>query len=191
MPKMCVKEVIIIIGLAMPLAACSMTTAKDNASAVTGATKDAAVAVGAGVGEAAGHASNLAGAAKEDAYDLTDHVANWLRPEKNTQKSIASSYCYHALQDIMCYHQPMPGWENRLVAYQGTDSKSPPPARMQLLPKQTVDMSTLPENRVANSKPVFSAMPVSVKQEDKGSDQPQVVDSSHEQLPDPALAPQL
>lgn len=40
-------------------------------------------------------------------------------PDK-TPKPIPPSYCYHVLQDIMCYHRPIAGAEGRLVGYQGT-----------------------------------------------------------------------
>lgn len=48
-------------------------------------------------------------------------------------------YCYHTYQDIICYAQPLPGEEYRLVAYQSAAGKTgytlpPPPAGMTLPP---------------------------------------------------------
>lgn len=125
---------------------------------------------------------------------MTDHVAYWLTPmPKEVPKPVTSSYCYHTLQDILCYRMPMPGWENRLVAYQGTDAPPPPPATMELMAKGAVVAAPLPQARAAEAKPIFAEVPAdpTVKNKNSTSDVPAVVDASHEQLPDPTLAPQL
>jgi len=163
--------------------------------------KDTAVAAGevvkAEASEAGEHAGNLGGAMKENFYYTTDHIADWIRP--NTPKSplpIAASYCYHVYQDILCYRRPMPGWEHRLAGYQPETAEPPLPAMMQPLPKHKVDSSQLPANRVANSKPVFTQMPekpaeVEKPAEDTSTPAAAAASPEHEQLPDPALAPQL
>lgn len=49
--------------------------------------------------------------------------------EKNTTlKPIPPSYCYRVLQDIVCYSEPLPGAESRLVAAQGTQNSIAPSA---------------------------------------------------------------
>jgi len=164
--KVPVKRIISTLGIILPLASCA--PAEDTGQSMLEAWRD-----------------NLRATSNTIEKWVTTH------PGHEPPQAIASSYCYHSLQDVLCYRQPMPGWENRLIAYQGTNALPPEPAIMQLLPKQPVEADMLPANRVANSKPVFSTMPVSVKEGGKSSDQPQVIDSSHEQLPDPALAPQL
>jgi len=156
--------------------------------------KDTAVAVKDGTVEAAGHAGNLANAAKEGTYGLTDHVADWMRPEaKPMPRPITARYCYSALQDILCYRQPMPGWEHRLVAYQPGTADPPLPAMMQPLPTHEVDVNMLPKNRAANAQPVFATPPSEISAAEKAADpQPAAsVDATHEQLPDPVMAPQL
>ncbi|MDE3060357.1 MAG: hypothetical protein KGJ06_05045 [Pseudomonadota bacterium] len=194
------------LGMAVALAGCAASGGSpapsagdgkdENYEAVKAAAKETAVAVGAEVKEAAGHAGNLADAAKEGIYGVTDHLANWIRPEKpKPPLPVRASYCYRAYQDILCYRQPMPGWEFRLVAYQGTDAKPPPPAMMQLLPTRTADVKENPANRVAAAKPVFNEPPTASedkKQPDADAASPSGgTEATHEQLPDPAMAPQL
>jgi len=183
------------------LAGC--TTVNDTADSVSNGINSgynqAAPVVKAAAVEAGGHAGNLGSATKDRFYDTTDHIASWLRP--NVPKPplpIAASYCYHVYQDILCYRQPMPGWENRLAGYQPLNAPPPAPAMMQPLPVHAADASHLPANRVAGSKPVFVDLPLPPANEaDKTADAPATPaaaaasDATHEQLPDPALAPQL
>lgn len=122
----------------------------------------------------------------------------WLETPVNGQgapQPVASSYCYHTLQDIVCYRQPMPGWEARLVAYQGTNAAPPAPAVMQLMPKPVKDARLKPENRIANTKPVFDKIPEAPKDDaitiDGAISPVPVMNPALEQLPDPALSPQL
>jgi hypothetical protein len=110
-------------------------------------------------------------------------------PEKKKQP-VAASYCYNVYQDILCYRQPMPGWEHRLAGYQGTGAEPPPPAMMIPLPTRNVDPKQLPQNRVANAQPVFGEIPADIKEE-KDQEQQSPSEAVHETLPDPALAPQL
>lgn len=112
-------------------------------------------------------------------------------PAKPGPKAVASSYCYKVLQDILCYSQPMPGWEYRLVAYQGSGAAAPPRPVTEPLPKRVVNPNVLPENRVANAKPVFTSLPPAPKEEEKNTDQPAMLDPTHEQLPNPIASPQL
>ena len=135
-------------------------------------------------------ADNVRDAANETVYKLQDW-ATTPTPKKKDPLPIASTYCYHTLQDILCYRQPMPGWEGRLVAYQGTNAKAPDDAVMQLLPKSKIDEALLPANRVAASKPTFTSLPELPKQADKPIDPMQAIDAAHETLPDPSQVPQL
>ena len=139
-------------------------------------------------------AKSLATSLKDNVYETTYRVKDWAMtppPKRGEPLQVADSYCYRALQDILCYSQPMNGWENRLVAYQGTNAKPPAPPRMQLLAKSKDDDSSLPVNRVAGSKPVFTTLPALPKEGEKNADPLQPTDSSHEILPDPSLAPEL
>jgi hypothetical protein len=114
----------------------------------------------------------------------------WLTPAPEKYPTpVASSYCYHVLQDILCYRQPMPGWEHRLAGYQGTYAVPPPPAIMQPLPKRNVDGGAPTANRMAAAQPVFVNLPPDEKKPEASD--PVSVDAAHENLPDPALAPQL
>jgi hypothetical protein len=111
------------------------------------------------VKEAVGHVNNLGGAAKEGVYHGMDSVADWMRPAPPPKppQAIAASYCYRTYQDILCYRQPMPGWEFRLVGYQGTYAKAPPPAIMEPLPVQAEAKPAA--DRTASAQPVFTTTP--------------------------------
>lgn len=137
---------------------------------------------------------NAASKVRDQVKVTADKLRTWLiapPPAKGAPHAIASSYCYRSLQDVLCYRQPIPGWEQRLVAYQGTNAAPPPPAMMATLPKRVIDESVLPENKVANSKPVFTTVPPPPKEEEKNSDSMPILDATHEQLPNPSLLPQL
>jgi hypothetical protein len=136
---------------------------------------------------------------KDNLRDTSNHLEDWVKTKPSGQgdsKPVASSYCYYALQDIVCYRQPMPGWEHRLVAYQGTDAKEPPSAMMEPLPKRASENnSDKPEVKAANSQPVFATMPKESTDKPDTSDQKgnsvPVPEAVHEQLPNPALSPEL
>jgi hypothetical protein len=145
-------------------------------------------------------AEHLATNAKDSIYETSYKIHDWAMvppPPKAPNQPVRTSYCYHTASDILCYRQPMPGWEGRLVAYQGTDAAAPPPAIMQPLPKRLADTEATPESRVAKAMPVFDKPPSDDKDKDKEKEKaaegqtPLVVDPAHELLPDPALAPQL
>ena len=122
-----------------------------------------------------------------------ERLRSWLITPTPIKKpnSIAASYCYRAQTDVLCYRQPVPGWEGRLLAFQGTDVTPPAPAQTQPLPKRVADASTLPENKVASAKPVFKELPPPPKEEEKDPNAMPVFDAAHEQLPNPLRSPQL
>ena len=131
---------------------------------------------------------------KDSIYETTYQVQEWAftpPAKKGEPLPVANRYCYHAQTDVLCYRQPMPGWEGRLVAYQGTDAQPPPPPVMQLLPKPAKDMSMAPENRIATSKPVFKEAPVAEEPVAKDPTAPELPNSLNEQLPNPSQSPQL
>jgi uncharacterized protein YceK len=150
--------------------------------------------------ETADHAETLDRSAKNGLFEATDHVAGWFEPSKpKPPQLITASYCYHVYQDILCYRQPMPGWEARIAGYQPLNAAPPPPVVMQRMPKTLADAGELPATRAANVKPVFVQMPVSPAATDKapeGSAPPSAAANppdpmQQEQLPDPAMMPQL
>lgn len=143
---------------------------------------------------AADAAKDLANDTKDSIYETSYQIKDWAMTPPAPPKpplEVADTYCYRVLQDILCHRQPMPGWEDRLVGYQGTHATSPTPAQMELLAKRKDDPSILPANRVANAKPVFTSLPPLPKETEKSTESAPAVDSSHEILPDPALAPEL
>jgi len=95
---------------------------------------------------------------KKNAYDTKERVHKWMikPPEPPPPpQAVRASYCYQVYQDILCYRQPMPGWEYRLVGYQGTGVLPPPPAFTEPLPSQQADAVMSPEERLAGVSPVF------------------------------------
>ncbi|NBX03082.1 MAG: hypothetical protein EBR02_03255 [Alphaproteobacteria bacterium] len=134
---------------------------------------------------------------KDNLYRTGDRLKKWALtppPEEGPKKAVPASYCYQSLQDILCYRQPMPGWEARLVGYQGTDVESPSPATMKPLPVRAANAAMLPANRAANAKPLLvkAAIVPKADGEPKAEEMKEIsVDAAHESLPDPALAPQL
>jgi hypothetical protein len=125
------------------------------------------------------------------------HVKEWWSYDPNAKKevkTIPNSYCYRAQGDVLCYRAPMPGWEHRLVGYQGTFAQAPPPVMMQPLPGQKLDTSLLPASRVANAKPVFTELPPEAKEE-VAKDPTQLLEADpqnvQETIQDPSISPQL
>lgn len=145
-------------------------------------------------------AQTLADDLRDNVYATASKVEEWAtepaKPPK-TAKDVSNSYCYRALQDILCYRQPMPGWETRLVAYQGTNAPPPPAYTMELLPQSAADAKAgVGVSKVAASKPVFSSLPAPKEKDKKNtSDQttttPPEIDADHEALPDPLRSHQL
>ena len=144
------------------------------------------------VKEAVDHVNNLGGAAKEGVYHGMDSLADWMRPEPPPKppKAIADSYCYRTYQDILCYRSPMPGWEYRIVGYQGTYAKAPPPAMIEPLPVES-SSARAPADRAAAAEPVFASMPKPLKEEKKPDTSSATPDPKHETLPNALSAPQL
>lgn len=141
---------------------------------------------------AAGKLNRIANNARDGIKQTAHRLREWWLtplPEEHLH-AVPPSYCYKALQDVMCYRQPMPGWEHRLVGYQGTNAEPPPAVVTKLLPQRQADSMKQAENRIANTKPVFVTLPPDDKKQEQTAD-PVAVDSSHENLPDPTLAPQL
>ena len=138
-------------------------------------------------------AKTLAEDLKTNVYETSYKIKDWAMtpPASNKDpKEVANAYCYQVLQDILCYRQPMPGWENKLVGYQGTHATTPPPAQMQLMAKSKEDPAIMPANKVASAKPVFTTLPDVPKPVEKNTDAAPI-DASHEALPDPSKAPEL
>ncbi len=142
--------------------------------------------------------------AKQVATNVRDNVRHntkklkewWFYdPEKDRKhaRAIPVSYCYAVMQDIVCYRQPMPGWETRLVGYQGTGAEPPPVATTKPLPTLAQNSAKLPENRLLSTKPVFEKIPADLEKEKKETDgfTMPVTDAAQEILPDPTSAPQL
>lgn len=183
------------------LSACTEQAAKDDASAVSSQVKEDALYIAdetkegaAQIAENVGDKTARVASNVRDSLKRTGHKLRkwWLTPlpEDPAPRAVAASYCYHVLQDIVCYRQPMPGWEHRLAGYQGTNAEPPPPAMMKVLPLRTANPTKAVENRIANAKPVFVGVPPDEKKSD-AEEQPLSVDPANEHLPDPALAPQL
>lgn len=59
---------------------------------------------------------------KYNAYEFKETVKELVTyhpPAKPVPKPLPPSYCYKVYQDIMCYREPIPGAERRLVGWQG------------------------------------------------------------------------
>lgn len=130
---------------------------------------------------------------RDNVYNTSERLQKWVltKPEKPQPKPVAASYCYNVYQDILCYRSPMPGWENRLAGYQGTNALPPMPAQMEPLPIHTADTSKIPTKRIADAKPVYVKIPEAPKPAVAAEGGVVIQDSAHEQLPNPAITPQL
>ena len=166
---MTIKQQLIWMGLMLPLAACSAPSQ---------------------------HAGEqLATDLRDNIYNTSERIQKWVmtKPVKPQPQPVAATYCYSAYQDILCYRAPMPGWEDRLVAYQGTNAMPPAPAMMQTLPSiQATDVTKIPTKRIASAKPVYVTMPEGKSLKRSSDDNSGMApDAAHEQLPNPANSPQL
>jgi hypothetical protein len=141
--------------------------------------------------------TRIADGIRDNVHATGRHLKDWWNYDPNahvaTRQPVPNSYCYRAQTDVTCYRAPMPGWENRLVGYQGTFAEAPQPVMMQPLPAKSVDTNMLPATRVAKAQPVFVEMPPEVKQEPKDPTQLLEADpqNAHETIADPTLSPQL
>lgn len=114
----------------------------------------------------------------------------WNQPPAAPAKprEVASAYCYRAQTDVMCYRSPMPGWEARLVGYQGTHAAKPPSVVTQPLPVYSDIGGQSPQTRVEAAKPVFTAPPTEAKPDSALAGGEGGV---REPIADPAISPQL
>ncbi len=137
--------------------------------------------------------TRMAGRTRDQIKRTNRKVRDWcLTPLPQPQpNAIAASYCYRVLQDIMCYREPMPGWEQRLVAYQGTNAAPPPPAVTKPLPMVNVDPAKMAASRISNARPVFVNLPPEEEKKVQAVDGVVVIDESRESLPNPSAVPQL
>lgn len=155
-------------------------------------------------------AQEAATQARDNVYETSYKLKDWAvtpPPGKKPNLAVKASYCYSVLQDVVCYRQPMPGWEHRLVGYQGTDAEAPPPAQTVALPQAPDDTSMQPATRVANAQPIFVGLPPGMNGEKEGDaanndpnkptelapipkDQNPPL-TVKESLPNPAIVPQL
>lgn len=91
--------------------------------------------------------NRASGNAKSEWNTLKQRWKGYLMPYEAKEVAapvIPSSYCYKAMQDVVCYKDPQPGMESRLVGYQ-----EPP------LIQQPIDV-----NASANGQVTSSAAPV-------------------------------
>lgn len=78
-------------------------------------------------------------------------------PKPKELKPVPTRYCYRVMQDIMCYADPQPGAEGRLVAYQGAvevpieAADKPAPLARSVAPDQPI-------------QPIFVMPPPAVKE---------------------------
>lgn len=110
----------------------------------------------------AGRVANLV---RDNVQASLRHFKNWWDEGAVTYgppKVVPSTYCYRAQGDALCYGQPVPGWEHRLIGYQGTDAA-----------------------------PVFIEMPPETKEAPKADIPPEAPENVHETITDPTLSPQL
>lgn len=198
-------------ALLFPLAACGLPT--PEAYIVGGAVATGIVyqdEIKAGLSDSKGEEVSISDAVPPQAKSTAGRVANHFRdnvkatgrhirdwwnydPKPGHPQSVPDSYCYRAQGDVLCYRAPMPGWEHRLVGYQGTFAKAPPPVVMEPLPGKSVDTTMLPATRVANAKPVFNELPPETKEPPKDPAELLEADPQdvHETIADPTLSPQL
>ena len=177
--------------LSLSLSACS-PEGKQAADANLKAAENTAGAVAANNLHTANKYATLA---KDNLYKTSYQIQKWVATPPEAPKpprAIEQTYCYKSFHDILCYRAPLPGAEHRLIAYQGTGAEPPPQAVTELLPTQTMDANQLPQNRVANARPVFIGLPPPIK-DDKtpvalGEIPPEAIPV---QQPNPALVPQL
>lgn len=133
---------------------------------------------------------------KNNVYKGARELRDWwlTPPEHKPPRAVPPSYCYRTFQDVVCYRQPVAGWENRIVAYQGTGAPPPPPAVTQPLPTRSANVAMQPQNRINASQPVFVNIPPAPKEEvvkPQDASVSAAPDPSAEALPDPTHSPQL
>lgn len=132
---------------------------------------------------------------KKDVYEATGKFYDWVLtpPPKKLPNPVPSSYCYRSFQDVLCYRQPMPGWEHRLVGYQGTGAAPPKPTITKLLPTRAAEPKPDPVARVEAMAPVFKEPPKQEKSDELSStdDLTDLQDPSKQAIPTPITSPHL
>lgn len=139
----------------------------------------------------AGRVANLV---RDNVQASLRHFKNWWDEGAVTYgppKVVPSTYCYRAQGDALCYGQPVPGWEHRLIGYQGTDAAPPPPVVTERLPSQAADNRSTAAARISVAAPVFIEMPPETKEAPKADIPPEAPENVHETITDPTLSPQL
>lgn len=140
-------------------------------------------------------ASNLRDGVHHTVYAIED----WTMASPDDvedHKLVDDRYCYRVQTDILCYTSHMPGMEQQLVSYQGSDALPPPQIAMRLLPKSSLNEDRLPENKVKLAKPVvaYDAQADADNNASDAGDNGEVAlspDVGSEILPDPSNSPQL
>lgn len=141
-------------------------------------------------------AGRVADLVRDNVKATVQHVKEWWNEDPYAKKpphTVESTYCYQSLSDVLCYNQPMPGWEGRLVGYQGTFAEPPPPVVTEPLPVVSAEHKNAAE-RVASVEPVFTAMPEEKEEPAADPAAAEVPPEAEEVQPlatDPNLAPQL
>lgn len=182
---------IVVISALLLLSACDHFD--EDSKAVSDQTRKDAKQVETNVGN---NATRVANNVRDQIKRTGEHVRNWwITPlPSNARQPLPPRYCYRVLQDILCYRAQMPGWEDKLVAYQGDGAAPPTPPTMRLMPLRTDSKSISPEKRIENVKPVFVSIPPEVKEE-KGQDQPATtsgtLDPAYDTIQDSVMSPQL
>lgn len=139
------------------------------------------------------NAKRVANEVRDNIKLTNDRVRDWwITPLPSTQPlAMPSRYCYRVLQDVLCYREAVPGWEGKLVGYQGYKATPPAVVATQPLPLRDGDDSSLAVNRVVNMQPVFVGMSTAPKDKNAATNNTVDLDAPHETLPESPLAPQL
>lgn len=64
-------------------------------------------------------ADEVTGGVSTTWHKLREYTATDGKKPATPLPTSQARYCYKSLQDIICYHKPIPGQEDRLVAWQG------------------------------------------------------------------------
>ena len=110
--------------------------------------------------------------ARDNLIETKDHIGSYfiLPPyEKPQNQPVASRYCYKTLADIICYADPQPSMESRLVASQGVATSHELPASTSL-PPVAASGQDMKRERQARAQPVFVGLPPVVRSDDSTVD---------------------
>lgn len=85
-------------------------------------------------------------AVREEVREINRSIQNYITPEpkKPLRPIPVSSYCYRAYGDVVCYRDPVPGGEERLIGYQE------PPAKPGALPPMKTETVSITPVRARN-----------------------------------------